>query len=171
MGLVMQSATLDSSFWINAHRCGLLPHVLARFELHYPPEVGIELSEEFASGREFWRLVREGVLVEVTPTTNIVLGFGPGERAAMNVALQHPGWVLLMDDRKPLLEAQRLGLRTVCTPVLITELYIDGQLDVGEALESLARLAAMQTVSPTLIEAALAQLELHRAEREKQHGE
>ncbi|MGQ9573268.1 MAG: hypothetical protein ACUVV3_08820 [Dehalococcoidia bacterium] len=88
----------------------------------------------------------------------------------MNLALEHPDWILLMDDRKPLLEAQRLGLKTVCTPVLIAELYVDGQLDMGEAVESLARLAAMQTVSPTLIEASLAQLELHRAEKEKRHG-
>lgn len=167
MGLVKQSATLDSSFWINAHRCGLLSHVLARFELHHAPEVGTELSEEFASGREFWRLVREGALLEATPASDVVQAFGPGERAAMNLALEHPDSLLLMDDRKPLLEAQRLGLKTVCTPVLITELYVDGQLDMGEAMESLARLAAMQTVSPTLIEASLAQLEVHRAEREE----
>ena len=41
------TATLDASFWVNAQRVGLLPHVQARYALHYAPavaEVG-ELSE------------------------------------------------------------------------------------------------------------------------------
>jgi hypothetical protein len=167
MAKVKQSATLDSSFWINAHRCGLLPHVLARFDLRYAPAVGAELSEDFASGREFWRLVREGTLVEENPTPEVVKTFGPGERAAMNLALQHPDWVLLVDDRRPLVEAQRLGLKAICTPVLITQLFAEQQLDLMEALQLMGRLAAMQTVSATLIEASLAQLALHRREEDK----
>ena len=158
MVVVKQSATLDSSFWINAHRCGLLPFVLDRFELHYAPAVGVELKEEFASGREFWRLARLGTLNEVTPEAETVVTFGAGERAAMNVALQHPDWILLVDDRRPLIEAQRLGLKAICTPVLIAELVSGGQIEMSEALGMLARLAEMQTVSPVLIEASLAQL-------------
>jgi predicted nucleic acid-binding protein len=167
MATVKQSATLDSSFWINAHRCGLLPHVLARFDLSYAPAVGAELSEEFTSGREFWKLVREGTLLEERPTADVLKSFGPGERAAMNVAIQHPDWVLLVDDRRPLVEAQRLGLKAVCTPVLVTQLFAEQQLDLMEALQLMARLAAMQTVSPALIEASLAQLALHRREEDK----
>ncbi|MBM2826012.1 MAG: hypothetical protein HW403_76, partial [Dehalococcoidia bacterium] len=67
-------------------------------------------------------------------------------------------WVLLMDDRRPLLEAQRLGLRTVCTPVLVVDLFDEGRLSPTQALQALARLAAMRTVSPPLIEAALVHL-------------
>lgn len=76
----------------------------------------------------------------------------------MNLALQHPEWVLLVDDRRPLVAAQRLGIKTICTPVLLTDLFSAGEIDLTEALQYLARLAAMQTVSPVLIEASLGQL-------------
>jgi predicted nucleic acid-binding protein len=155
---VKQSATLDSSFWINAHRCGLLEFALKQFTLYYAPAVAGEMSEEFASGREFWRLAREGVLAEVAPKMDRVRAFGPGERGAMNLALEHPDWLLLIDDRRPLQGAQQLGIRTVCTPVLIVDLYHRGLFDLRGAFRTLARLSAMQTVSPILIEAAVVQL-------------
>lgn len=160
--LVKQNATLDSSFWINSHRSGLLPHVLDLFDMHYAPAVAAELREDFASGREFWMLAREGILVEAIPNLDEVRAFGPGERAAMNLALEHPDWLLLVDDRRPLQEAQRLGIRTICTPVLVVNLFHDDRLEIWEAVQALARLEAMQTVSPTLIQAALAQLEVER---------
>lgn len=161
-----QNATLDSSFWINAHRSGLLPHVLQRFSLSYAPAVAAELSRNFASGREFWRLVEGGVLAEAIPRVVEVTAFGPGERAAMNLAIEHRDWILLVDDRRPLLEAQSLGLRTLCTPVLVVDLFDKGQWDLPEAVQCLARLAAMQTVSPALLEVALAQLATARRRKE-----
>lgn len=161
-----QNATLDSSFWINAHRSGLLAYVLERFTLHYAPAVAAELREEFAAGRRFWVLVREGGLIETYPSYDAVMAFGPGERAAINLALEHRDWVLLIDDRRPLMEAQRRGLTTLCTPVLVATLFDEGRLGAQESLRALAELAAMQTVSPALIEAAIAQLGLdwHRRE-------
>jgi len=164
---VKQSVTLDSSFWINAHRSGLLRYVLALYHLHYAPAVAAELSEEFASGREFWRLARDGVLQESVPTSESVRAFGPGERAAMNLALENADWLLLVDDRRPLQEAQRLGIRAICTPVLIVGLFHDGTIEFEQALQALARLTAMQTVSPTLIEAALAQVQVERQRKER----
>lgn len=153
-----QSATPDSSFWINAHRSGLLPSVLERFQLYYPPAVAGELREEFPSGREFWRLAREGLLKEVVPQSDQVRAFGAGERAAMNLALEHREWTILIDDRRPFLAAQRLGLKALCTPVLAVDLYHEGRLTLGQTLLALARLAALQTLSPDLLAAALAQL-------------
>lgn len=161
-----QNATLDSSFWINAQRAGLLSDVLQRFNLSYAPAVAAELSRSVASGREFWRLVAEGVLTEASPRSEPVKTFGSGERGAMNLASEHRDWILLMDDRRPLVEAQRLGLKTLCTPVLIVELFDQERLSLPEALQSLARLAAMRTVSPVLLEAALAQLEVVRGRKE-----
>lgn len=152
------NAIIDSSFWINAHRSGLLPHLLERYTLHYPPEVAVELREEFLSGREFRRLAQEGVLVEVPTRFQQVQSFGPGERSAINLALEHRNWVLLIDDRRPFLEAARLELRVLSTPVLAVQLFSEGKLDVAQALEALARLAALQTVSPDLLAAALAHL-------------
>lgn len=117
------------------------------------------MREEFASGREFWRLAREGVLVEATPELDEVGGFGPGERAAINLSFEHRDWVLLMDDRRPFMEAERMGLRLLCTPVLVLDLYTEEKLDARQALEALGRLAALQTVSPDLLAAALAHLD------------
>ena len=153
---VKQNATPDSSFWINAHRSGLLPYVLERYQLHYTPAVGNELREEFASGREFWMLVREGVITEATPGVEEVREFGTGERAAINLALEHRDWILLIDDRRPFIEAERRALNVLCTPVLVVDLFSEGKLDARQALEALARLAAMQTVSRDLIAASLA---------------
>lgn len=134
--------------------------MLERFMLHYPPAVGAELREEFASGREFWRLAREGTLIETAPRSDAVRTFGPGERSAINLVLEHRDWVLLVDDRRPLIDAQRRGLRTLCTPVLVATLFDEGRLGLSEALHALAGLAALQTVSPTLIAAAVGQVEL-----------
>ena len=153
---VKHSATLDSSFWINAHRSGLLAHVLARYALHYTPEVAAELSPSFPSGREFWRLAHVGDLVETAASPHgDVQEFGSGERSAINLALQRGDWVLLLDDYRPFQEAVRRGLRVVCSPVLAVMLFHGGRLDARAVLESLARLAALQTVSPHLLAAAL----------------
>lgn len=153
-----QNATLDTSFWSNAHRAGLVPAVLEPYALHFSAAVGAELVESFPSGREFWRLARAGTLIEVPGATSVVREFGPGEREAINLALEHRDWVLLMDDRRPLERATALGLKVLCTPVLVVALASEGSISTGEAVATLARLAAMQTVSPTLISVALTQL-------------
>ncbi len=153
-----QNATFDSSFWINADRAGLLPHVLSTYTLYYAPQVAAELDPLFPSGREFQRQMRAGAIREVTPAGGPMQEFGPGERAAINVALEHRDWLLLLDDQRPFQAAMSLGLRVLCTPVLAVGLFTAGELDARQALVSLARLAALQTVSPHLITAALAQL-------------
>ena len=123
--------------------------------------------EEFASGREFWNQVRQGFLLEAVSDVEQVAEFGLGERAAINLALGHRDWVLLIDDQRPFVEAVRLQIQVLCTPVLVVELFLEQALDARQALGILARLAAMQTVSPNLIAAALAQLgRAHKAEEE-----
>ena len=153
-----QNATTDTSFWINVHRSGLLPHVLERYRLFFAPAVAKELREEFPSGREFWRVVREGILIEAVPKRDEIVEFGPGERAAINLALEHRSWTLLIDDRRPFLEAMGRGLRVLCSPVLAVELYSEEKLDEAQVMQMLARLSAMQRISPELIRSALAQL-------------
>ncbi len=153
-----QPAAFDSSFWINAHRSGLLPDVLARYALHYSPTVAAELSPSFPSGQEFWRQVKAGNLVQEAAAHGPVQEFGPGERSAINLALQHRNWVLLLDDYRPFQEAVRRGLRVLCSPVLAVMLFDEGELDARGVLETLARLAALQTVSPHLLAAALVQV-------------
>jgi predicted nucleic acid-binding protein len=155
---VKQSATFDSSFWINAHRSGLLPHILDRYDVTYCREVAAELDPAFPSGAEFWRLVGSTELRETNPIGVAINEFGRGERAAISLAVENHDWTLLIDDHRPFQAAARLGLNAVCTPVLAVVLYSEKRLGASEALVVLARLAALQTISPALIAAALAQL-------------
>lgn len=74
--------------------------------------------------------------------------FGPGERAAINLVLGHRDWVLLIYNRRSFLEAERMDLRGLCTPVLAVELYSEGNLDARQALGVQVRSSAMHTVSP-----------------------
>lgn len=135
-----------------------MSHLVDRYELFYEPTVAAELDEAFPSGREFWRLARQGLLTSRRATTHRVQEFGVGEQAAMDLALEHPEWLLFLDDYRPYQAAVRLGIKVVCTPVLVVSLFVDGLLDGREALFALARLAALQTVSPHLLAAALAQV-------------
>lgn len=162
---VKQNATFDSSFWIDAHRAGLLTALREEYELFYTPAVAAELKESFASGREFWRLARAGLLSEAEAAVGRLREFGPGERAAISLAVEHPDWLLLIDDRRPFQAAADLGVSVVCTPVLVVELFLQDRLSADDTLRILARLAAMQTVSPILLAAALAQLGQVLAER------
>jgi predicted nucleic acid-binding protein len=155
---VKQSATFDSSFWINAHRSGLLPYIMDRYDINYCREVAAELDQAFPSGAEFWRLVGSAEIREANPIGAAINEFGRGERAAISLAVQNHDWTLLIDDHRPFQAAARLGVKAVCTPVLAVVLYTEKRLDASEALVVLARLAALQTISPTLIAAALAQL-------------
>ena len=53
-----------------------------------------------------------------------------------------------MDDRSPLLEAQRLSRKTICSPLLVVDLFEKEEWSLREAFRALARLAAMRTVRP-----------------------
>ena len=150
------TATLDTSFWVNVQRVGLLPYVQRRFLLCYAPDVAAEMSHTLASGREFWRLARGGLLTQVAAQMDGVKDLGPGERAAINLALEHPDWILLIDDQKPYQHAVQRGLRVLCSPVLVAALFSEGALDAARAMLALGRLAALQTVSPHLLAAAVA---------------
>jgi len=116
------------------------------------------LHPGYPSGREFLDSVKRGELVQASPSRLYLADFGPGERAVISLAIEHPDWVLLLDDVRPFREATTRGLSVVCTPVLTVALFREGMINAGEALHTLTRLAALQTVSPHLIAAALAQL-------------
>jgi len=62
----------------------------------------------------------------------------------------------LLDDQKPYQEAVQRGLRVLCSPVLVAAMFSEGALDASRAMLVLARLAALQTVSPHLVAAAIA---------------
>lgn len=160
-----QSATLDSSFWINAVAGGLLDHLLADFELYIVPAVERELPETYPSGARLHQLITEGRITIVAPTAVVLDQFGPGEREAISLAAQHREWTLLLDDLRPFRAAAEMGLAPVSTPAYAASLYGRRVLDEVGVLTALARLAARGTVSPQLIALALAQIATTLKER------
>ena len=164
--VVKQSATLDTSFWINAHRAGLAPFVVQRFDLYVSREVAGELSRAYEAGRDFWNLMSEGKIAQADPAPELIRLFGRGERSAMNLALEHLDWVLLMDDRRPYEEASKRGLKAVCSPVLVVQLFRESVLSLVEAHRFLAELEYFDTVSPSLISLARVQMQGIRRQRE-----
>jgi len=156
--VVKQNATPDSSFWIHATVSNVIEQLLEDFELYVAQAVAEELSEEYRSGAWLHGLIREG-RVRVRDAGAATLDrFGPGERAAINLAIENPDWVLLMDDLRPFRAAEELGLSPVSSPVYAASLYKRGVLDEQAVLNVLARLSARSTVSPQLIDLALSQV-------------
>ena len=163
--MVKQNATLDSSFWIHSVFGGLVEQLLDDFEIHVASAVAIELTEDYPSGARLHNLIREGDIHLASAATTRIIRFGPGERAAMNLAIENEGWILLMDDRRPFQAAEELGLAPVASPVYAASLHRRGVLDERAVLAVLARLSARSTVSPQLIELALAQIARTTKER------
>jgi hypothetical protein len=156
---------------VNAHRSGLLPHVQTLYELHYPAAVATELRPSFPSGAAFWRSVAAGELQPVSYRVETIQEFGPGERAAMNVVAERPDWILLIDDRRPLEHALRMGFKAICSPILVVQGYSQLEITAVDALTLLARLSSLQTVSPRLLTPALHQLALLiQSRQESPHG-
>ena len=163
--IVKQSATLDSSFWINAVAGGLLDYLLNDFELHIAPAVERELPETYPSGARLHRLIEAKRIALVAPTVMALDRFGPGEREAISLAAQHREWTLLLDDLRPFRAAETMGLMPVSTPAYTASLYERRILDEIAVLTVLARLAVRATVSPQLIGLALTQVATSLKER------
>jgi len=162
---VKQNATLDSSFWIHATVSNVIEYLLDDFDLHVPSAVAGELSEDYPSGARLHGLIRASAVTVQEARSAAVDRFGPGERAAMDLAIENRGWVLLMDDLRPFRAAEEMGLAPVSSPVYAASLYERGTLDEPAVLTVLARLAARSTVSPQLIDVALRQVAQTAKER------
>ena len=154
-------ATFDTSFWAHAFGAGLLLAVLRRYALRYTAAVAAELPDHFPSGREFRRLVLAGELEEVNPLRDRVGRFGPGERAAISVALEHRGWALLLDDLRALQWASGQGLWQRSTPLIVVDLLREGEVDGAEARRLLAELGRRRTLSQRLLSLARGLVETH----------
>lgn len=144
-------ATFDTSFWINAHRVGLVPHVLRSFTLRYTAAVAGELRDRYPPGQEFWRLVNAGALEEVVPAAMRIREFGDGERAAISAIMEHPTWTLLMDDYRPYQMAVRMGMRVLCTPAVVINLFNERELNAIEARAVLEHLTRLKRLAPVLL--------------------
>ncbi len=149
--VVRADAVFDASFWIHACGVGVLKYVLRRYALRYTPAVARELPERSPSGREFRRMVQVGELEEAVPRRDRVGIFGRGERESISLALEHRGWVLFLDDQRPYQHAAGLGLRVVCTPLLVVALFGERTITRRDAERHLDDLSGLETVHPDFI--------------------
>lgn len=153
-----QSATFDSSFWINLSAAGLVDALLEDFDLWVVPAVVSEFAEPYPSGGHLHQLIADDRIRVEAPPRSVLERFGAGERAAMSLAAEHRGWTLLLDDVRPFHAAQEMGLHAVCSPAYAVSLYERGMLDDSGILSVFARLAARSTVSPQLLALGLRQM-------------
>jgi len=101
-----------------------------------------------------------GVIEVVAPRQDRIGVFGPGERGAVSLALEHRDWALLLDDLRPFVHAATLGISVVCSPLLVVDLYEDRRVTAAEAHKLLGALAGRGTMSPRLLELARSRLSL-----------
>lgn len=161
------NATLDTSFWINAFRAGLLDWSGELFrlsvtdvvleEIRYPvrylgaPSPDAAVLEEWLAG---------GKLRRENPKQALPW-FGPGEAAAIALA-EEQGYFLLMDDGRPYQYAKARGIRVIGTPDLVVLLYDRQKVTLQEAQMMLGSLLG---VNARIVGAAGALLEAIAKER------
>ena len=138
------NAVLDASFWINAHRSGLVDYLLDYFDLVVPTQVMHEIEYmppdvgQLTPAGETFRRWREDGRLKVQDPAAPVDWFHPGENAAIGLA-QEQGYVLLMDDQAPYHLAKLRGLRAVASTDFVVLLYVDRRLSYDETAAILAR--------------------------------
>ena len=164
------NAVLDASFWINAHRSGLVDYLLDYFDLVVPTRVTHEIEymppgvDQLTPAGETFRRWRQEGRLKLKDPANPVDWFHPGENAAIGLA-QEQGYVLLMDDQAPYHLAKLRGLRAVASTDFVVLLYVDRRLSYDEAAAILAR----SETARHLKRAAMTALEFLAQQRREQN--
>lgn len=117
-----RDAVLDASFWINAHRAGLVEFLPDYFNLRAPTAVIEEIEysppgvAQLSLAGESFRHWRQAGRLEIQDPTQAVDWFDRGENAAIALARE---------------------LMTIASPDFVVLLYADGRLSDDEALSVL----------------------------------
>jgi predicted nucleic acid-binding protein len=140
--VVKQIASLDSSFWINAFRCGVSSYLAKYFDLYVAPAVREEILCPLADlgvvSRDAelfndWLKTRK---IHVESPKRVRPLFQGGEPEA--IALAHAKkCLLLIDDSNPYHAARKLGIHVVGTPDFLTFLFFQNELESSVALSKL----------------------------------
>ena len=154
----MLNASLDTSFWNIAAQVGVVPYLFTYFRIHYCRAVEDEIVTTdpdetpliYPQAMLFKVMQEDGRLHHAEPERPLTQ-FGPGEARAIALA-QERGWVLLINDYRPLQMAQSLGLRCVSVPDFCVLLYAERKITYRAVKGHLRRLAS--TTSPALIRMA-----------------
>ncbi len=104
----------------------------------------------------------DGRLQQAEPQNSLSL-YGLGEASAIALAREQK-WVLLINDQRPLLFAESLGIHCICVPDFCVFLYSQGKITAAAAEGYLERLKP--TTGKQLIVRALAVLQRRRMQSE-----
>jgi len=134
-----QNASLDASFWINAHDAGLvrfLPHYFQLYacgmvarEIRYPLDV---LGMKEATGPSLFVEWCQSGISSLAEPQKPVDWYQAGENAAIALAIERE-YFLLIDDANPYHFAKSRGLPVIGTADLAVFLYDQGRLTHREA--------------------------------------
>ncbi|MCL4868833.1 MAG: hypothetical protein KJ063_07695 [Anaerolineae bacterium] len=155
---MLQNISLDTSFWVLGTQIGIIPYLFLFFRVHYCQQVEQEIVTTnpnespliFPQAILFMVLQQDGRLHKSEPTQSIAM-FGPGESHAIALALENK-WALLINDVRPLVYAQSLGIPCVTVPDFCLLLYTQGKITYPAIQGYLQRL--VNTTSPRLIDQA-----------------
>lgn len=152
------NASLDTSFWNVASRIGIAPYLFDFFDVHYCQAVYNEIITTdpqetalvYPQAMLFKVLLEDGRLHQAEPIDPLTT-FGKGEAHALALARER-GWVLLINDVRPLLFATSLGVNCISVPAFCVLLSAEGRISLNAARGLLRRLRPI--TSPRLIEQA-----------------
>jgi predicted nucleic acid-binding protein len=155
---MLLDASLDTSFWNYAVRTGVVPYLFSYFQVHYPEAVEREIVTTdpdetpliYPQAMLFNVLKEDGRLFVCNPTKPLNL-YGRGEAHAIALAYEK-GWTLLINDVRPLIFAQSLGVTCVSVPDFCLFLYSQGKITYPTVHGCLKRL--QPNTSPKLIQKA-----------------
>jgi predicted nucleic acid-binding protein len=156
--MVIQNASLDTSFWVMASQIGVVPYLFDFFRIHYCQAVASELittdpemTTQIYPQAMLFQVMRDDGRLHLAEPENPLHLFVAGEAHAMALARER-SWVLLINDSRPLQFAQTLGILCVSVPEFCVLLYTQGKITEAAAFGYLKRLRS--TTSPRLLNRA-----------------
>ena len=149
------NASLDTSFWNRACEIGVTVYLFSYFKVYSCAEVRKEIITTdplntpliYPQAMQFKVYEEDGRLHQQEPKSSLHR-FGAGEASAMSLALEHQ-WILLINDSRPLVFAQTLGVTCISVPEFCVFLFAKGKITYAAVDGYLNRL--LSTTSHTLI--------------------
>ena len=168
---MLLNASLDTSFWNRVADVGVTAYLFSFFRVYYCQAVRNEIiatdpSETtliYPQAMLFTVFEEDRRLQRAEPQSTLSL-YGLGEAAAIALAREQ-SWVLLINDQRPLLFAESLGIHCVCVPDFCVFLYAQGKITTAAAEGYLDRLKP--TTGKQLIARAQLVLQQLRTQRKE----
>jgi hypothetical protein len=143
------NASLDTSFWINCYRIGLIEYVFTYFNLYVCEEVEkeilIPISKFLVLAEDaifFRHKLDQGHVKILNPQKTVKSTFHNAEDVAITLA-EEMKMILLIDNGSPHEYAKRQGFDVVNSAAFIVFLAFEGKINITEAKAKLASLKGL----------------------------